>query len=210
MLNSLFENEGYEVEIGPLLWYQRPLVLGMFILVGFLFVGFVTYVIATAKSVEKDLRHSKNNPDEIAYDTIETSTTSNDRLLVVHDKLLELDRVARRYFGDLHYWHDPDNEPAPKQVNLFNHSLNDPENRFLILYNEVAFTRFQLEKELEILESNVDRSVSELGGRPTADSRFRAIRLLKDVAKALEELGRQISVLNKLGQQYKERNGKPW
>lgn len=183
----------------------------MFIGVGFLFTFLVGWILLGSQGLEKRFRHAKNDPDEIQHRTVETSATTNDRLTTIHKQLQQLDSDARMYFGELHFWHNPDEEPAPKQINIFNHSLNDPENRFLQMYNNIAESRLRNQKMLDKLSNEVDGTVNAMGGQTTADFEFRSRRLLTiDMDACLTDLERQIKNLNDLGKKFQEGNGQSW
>ena len=206
MMETIFENNEYKQEVGPLLWYQRPLVKAMYLWLAFFFVSFLMYTIFSAKFVEKEFRQSNHRPDEIEYSTIEKSTTSNDRLVAVNSLLRQLDKIARDNYGELHRWHSPQTEPPNTMVALFVHALNDPSLDYLHKYNHIAQARLDIGELSDELESKIDGSVSQFGFGATADYRFRAERILKiELANVIEDLQRHIENLKKLTAHFQQR-----
>ena len=201
----MFDREDFDT--APLTPFQRPIVAASYIGVAFLVLIFAIVLLWNIESVSNYFRHKPVSPNEIGLATITTSSTANDRLVAVYLLMQQLDDDARKYFGELHKWHDPDKEPAPMVINIFNHSLNDPENRFLQMYNDIAEARMRNQKLQDQLAAEVDGTVSDLGPQTTADFGFRSQRLLAiEIDACLKDLARQIKNLNDLGKEYQEGN----
>lgn len=198
-------------DTAPLTPYQRPAVAALYVALAFLVLFFASYLLLNIEWFADRYRHKPAKPSELNLATFTTSSTTNNRLIALDHSLKKLDEDAKSYFGPLHYWHNPKEEPAPKQIYHFNDYLQDSEHRFLRLYEKVATTRNTYKEAFRQLEEAVDGSVANLGPNTTADAKLRAVRLLEiDLSSALGEVDEQIMNLKLLGNLYKEKDGKPW
>lgn len=189
--------------IAPLTPYQRPISLLIFLLVpllGSLVIGWYLY---GGEWFYKRFRYSKHATDEVQHNTIETATTANDLLFEFNRRIRAFDAKAREIFGLEHYWHQPSSEPAPDYINEFVQRSSD--TRFLTRYNGIAFARREMDRQLDRLESTVDRSITSLTDSSRADHLLRAERLIqKEISNAIEDLEVQLQILELLGQEFNQ------
>lgn len=190
--------------IGPLTPYQRPISLLIFLLVpllGSLVIGWYLY---GGEWFYKRFRYSKHAADEVQYNTIETAVTANDLLNEFNLRIRAFDARAREIFDVFHYWHKPDTEPAPDNINAFVQRTSNTE--FLFRYNAMVVARQQAARKLQQLENQVDGSVLDLSESSRADHVLRADRLVrKEISNAIDDLEIQLQILELLGREFNEK-----
>lgn len=201
------QNEGYVAPLRPL---DRPVVIAAMVLAFALAGNFIFYFIYQTEALVDKARHKPVTPEEIVIRTFNKASTANERIIAIDELLANMDAWAKYYFesqGKPHYWHDPDQEPAPWKLIEFNHSLADPENKFLIEYSYIATTYRDYSKKYRELTMFNDQTAPSYGDSAAPSVEFRTDRLLRtDIKRAIDEITRHTHKLIAIGEIFKKKN----
>ncbi len=192
------------IEIRPLRPFDKPKVIGCYLLLPIVATISIGFVISYWESIYKSFKYDKHSAPEVAYDTTEKAATANELLLQLSNQLRDFDKRSKVIFGIKHAW-VIDGKKADTPTKIYDFVQKYQNKQFLKDYFDLAVMRTKLETKVLELESSVDNTVTSLGPSASSEKVFQTERLIrKNIVAQIDQLEVASQLLEQLGEIYIE------
>lgn len=192
------------IEIRPLRPFDKPKVIGCYLLLPIIATISIGFVISYWESIYKSFKYDKHTAPEVAFDTTEKAATANELLLQFNNELRSFDKRSRAIFGVKHKW-VVEGKKADTPTKIYDFVQKYQDKQFLRDYFDLAVMRTKLETKLLELESSVDKTVTSLGDSASSEKVFQTERLIrKNIVAQIDQLEIASQLLEQLGGTYRE------